>query len=225
MSPKGVALVTGAAEDLEEVVNELKLKGCKTSAHVADVSIDEQVRAMVEAVVKEYGSLDVMVANAGIVMLKPLLDTTENDWDKVFAVNAKGTFLCYKYAGAQMIAQGRGGRIIGASSVSGKRGSANMGAYSGTKFAIRGLTQTAAVEFGPHGITVNAYAPGPIETALLQQLDDENVALTQGKSGDFVQFLSQRAPVGFNGNTADVAGLVSFLASKESRFITGIFFD
>ncbi|GLB40877.1 putative KR domain containing protein [Lyophyllum shimeji] len=246
MPSKGVALVTGAgqgigraialrladdgfevavndtsADTLAEVVRALGEKACKSSMHVGDVSVDAQVRAMVEAVVKEHGGLDVMVANAGIVRWKAFLETTEDDWDTLFAVNAKGTFLCYKYAGAQMIAQGRGGRIIGACSVAGKRGSENMAAYSATKFAIRSLTQSAAVEFGPHGITVNAYAPGAIETALLQRLEDKNVAVNNAKPGEFLQALRDRAPVRFNGVPEDVAGLVSYLASKDSRFVTG----
>ncbi|KAG5351377.1 hypothetical protein C0989_006741 [Termitomyces sp. Mn162] len=148
-----------------------------------------------------------MVANAGIAVWKPFLETTEADWDKLHAVNVKGTFFCYKHAGAQMIAQGHGGRIIGASSLAGKRGTSIMAAYSATKFAIRSLTQSAgklqtfnaemtrcpinlqrleAMAFGPHGITVNAYAPGPIETPMLQYLDSENAALTQGKTGDLL---------------------------------------
>ncbi|KAG6910347.1 hypothetical protein DXG01_011416 [Tephrocybe rancida] len=246
MSSKGVALVTGAgqgigraialrladdgfdvavnditAAGLETLVEEIKSKQRKSTFHVADVSSDKQVKDLITNVVEHHGGLDVMVANAGIVKWKPLLETTEDDWDKLFAVNAKGTFLCYKYAGAQMVAQGRGGRIIGASSVAGKRGTANTAAYAATKFAIRGLTQSAAIELGPHGITVNAYAPGPIETSMLQYLDGEDAAFFQGKSGDYLEKLSKRSPLGRNGSPADIASLVSYLASKESGFITG----
>ncbi|KAG6882279.1 hypothetical protein C0993_011279, partial [Termitomyces sp. T159_Od127] len=165
---------------------------------------------------------------------------TEEDWDKQLAVNVKGTFFCYKYAGAQMIAQGRGGRIIGASSLAGKQGSAIMAAYSATKFAVRSLTQSAgtfgnlkvwndkifnshleAMALGQHGITVNAYAPGPIETPMLQFLDSENAALTKGKTGDLMGLLRQKSLVGFNGSPADIASLVSYLASKEAGFVTG----
>ncbi|KAH0578857.1 hypothetical protein H2248_003049 [Termitomyces sp. 'cryptogamus'] len=246
MATKGVALVTGAARgigraialrladdgfdvavndisatDLEALVEEIKSKQRKSSFYVADVSIEEQVKNLIRNVVECHGSLDVMVANAGIAVWKPFLETTEADWDKLLAVNVKGTFFCYKHAGAQMIAQGHGGRIIGASSLAGKRGTPIMAAYSATKFAIRSLTQSAAMAFGPHRITVNAYAPGPIETPMLQYLDSENAALTQGKTGDLLGILRQRSPLGINGSPADIASLVSYLVSKEAGFVTG----
>ncbi|KAG6910348.1 hypothetical protein DXG01_011417 [Tephrocybe rancida] len=213
---------------LETLVEEIKSKQRKSTFHVADISFDKQVKGLITDVVEHHGGLDVLVANAGIPKWKPLLEkmaqwmllATEDDWDKLFAVNAKGTFLCYKYAGAQMVAQGRGGRIIGASSVAGKRGAANMAAYSATKFAIRGLTQSAAIELGPHGITVNAYAPGPIETSMLHYFDGKDAAFFQGKSEDLQEKLSKSSPVGRIGIPADIASLVSYLASKESGFIT-----
>ncbi|KAF7328666.1 NAD-binding protein [Mycena sanguinolenta] len=168
MSSKGVVLVTGAAqgigrsialrladdgfnvavndilnnsEKLDALVSEIQEKGRTSSKYVADVSQDEQVKTMVDDVVARHGSLDVMVANAGIAgILAPL---TENNWDRVMNINARGTFLCYKYAGIQMIKQGRGGRIIGASSMAGKQGHAMGGTYCASKFAVRGLTQAA----------------------------------------------------------------------------------
>ncbi|KAG5722072.1 hypothetical protein E4T56_gene15844 [Termitomyces sp. T112] len=138
----------------------------------------------------------------------------EVDWDKLYlyAVNVKGTFFCYQHAGAQMLAQGHGGRIIGSSSIMGKQGTPIMAAYSATKFVIRSLTQSAALALGPHGITVNAYAPGPIETPM---------PLTQGKTGDLLEILRQRSPLGINGSPADIASLVSYLVSKEAGFVTG----
>ncbi|KAF7377430.1 hypothetical protein MSAN_00164700 [Mycena sanguinolenta] len=187
MASRGVALVTGAglllcdwprtavavndvsskSENLDELVEEIK-KGRGSSKCTADVSQDEEVRAMIEQVVKQHGSLDVMVANAAILGKEaPFIETTAEQWDRILAVNARGSFLCYKYAGIQMINQGRGGRIIGASSLAGKQViQPSLTAYSASKFAVRGLTQAAALEFGPHGITVNAYAPGAIDTPM-----------------------------------------------------------
>ncbi|KAJ6564649.1 hypothetical protein B0H19DRAFT_942453 [Mycena capillaripes] len=206
MSSKGVALVTGAAqgigksialrlaedgydvavndissnsEKLDVVVAEIQAKGRKGAKCVADVSQDEQVKGMVEQVVEELGGLDAMIANAGVV--GKLVPITEHEWDGVMNINGRGPFLCYKYAGIQMVKQGRGGRIIGASSFAGKQGTdltfgdikliglvgqASGTAYSASKFAVRGLTQAAAMEFGAHGITVNAYAPGAIDTPM-----------------------------------------------------------
>ncbi|KAJ7622598.1 hypothetical protein DFH06DRAFT_1447569 [Mycena polygramma] len=203
MASKGTVLVTGAArgiigkaialrlaedgfdiavndvsansEELARLMDEIIAKGTASSAHV---SLDDEVCGMIETVVKNYGSLDVMVANAGSLILyfHPTFDclatVTSEQWDHIININARGVLLCYKYAGLQIIKQGNGGRIIGASSIS-------------------------ALEFGVHGITVNAYAPGAIDTAMREH------------------------PV-------DVAHLVSFIASKESQFITvngGMYFD
>ncbi|OJA15481.1 hypothetical protein AZE42_06343, partial [Rhizopogon vesiculosus] len=175
--------------------------------------------------------------------------TTSEDFESVLSVNVKGTFHCYKYAAQQMIAQGDGGRIIGASSLAGKKGKficrcfrccmvtddmppsghAMLSAYCASKFAVRGLTQTAAIEFGHHGITVNAYAPGPIYTSMLAQLQQAAVE----RSGDLYEEMKRLSSVGYLGNTQDVGNLVSFLVTPEARFITGqsitidggIFFD
>ncbi|KAJ7267172.1 hypothetical protein C8J57DRAFT_360829 [Mycena rebaudengoi] len=244
MSSKGVALVTGAAQGigktialkladdgfdvavndvsgntgkLDQLVDEIKAKGRASYKHIADVSVDEQVREMVEQVVQQLGGLDVMIANAGIVSgnRHTIVEKSVEEWDKIMAVNARGPFLCYKYAAAQMIKQGRGGRIIGASSVAGKQGIARAAAYSASKFAVRGLTQAAALELGPHGINVNAYAPGGIDTAMLA------AASPTGDSSDLIDYYKNSSPLKRIGITDDVASLVSFLSSKESQFITG----
>ncbi|KAF7969468.1 hypothetical protein HWV62_27253 [Athelia sp. TMB] len=124
---------------------------------------------------------------------------TVEDWDRSFDTNVKGTFFCYKYASKQMITQGRGGRIIGASSGLGKR----------------------AQELGPHKITVNTYAPGPIDT---QMLTDTAVAMAQKRGFPQEAFLKKmhaQSPLGYIGAPEDIASAVSYLASKESHFITG----
>ncbi|KAJ7234764.1 NAD(P)-binding protein [Mycena haematopus] len=242
MSSKGTAFVTGAAQGigrsialrlaedgfdvavndvpensakLDAVIAEIKQKGRKSSKHLADVSQDENVKQMVENVVKHHGGLDVMVANAGILgpSMTVLTEVSADQWDQIMNVNARGTFLCYKYAGLQMIKQGHGGRIIGASSVAGKKGLAFQTAYCASKFAIRGLTQAAASELGTHGITVNAYAPGAVDTAMLTG------ATTSPE--DATAVYKEMSPLKLVGTPEDIANLVSFLASKESQFITG----
>jgi len=248
MESKAVALVTGAAQGigravalrlaadgfivcvndlpsnatkLSAVVDEIKAATGpdRASAHLADVSVDEEVRTMVAEVVRLHGSLDVMVANAGIMPWVQLAEMSADEWDRLMAINVRGTFLCYKYAAVQMIAQGRGGRIIGACSTSGKRPAGPfMGAYCASKFAVRGLTQAAALEFGRHQITVNAYAPGPVETDMLRSID-ANSAENIGTA--FSERLKATIPLGRVGTTTDIASLVSFIASKESGFITG----
>ncbi|KAJ7850626.1 NAD-binding protein [Mycena olivaceomarginata] len=245
MSSKGIAFVTGAAQGigrgialrlaedgfdvavndipgnsakLDTVVAEIKQKGRESSAHLADVSEDENVKSMIEEVVKKHGGLDVMVANAGVPgpYRVQLTEVSVEQWDQVMNVNARGCFLCYKYAGLQMIKQGRGGRIIGASSIAGKKGFPLQGPYSASKFAIRGLTQAAASELGAHGITVNAYSPGAVETAMLT-----GATTNPQHAAALINKFKEMSPLKLVGTPEDIANLVSFLASKESQFITG----
>ncbi|KAF4563998.1 NAD(P)-binding domain superfamily protein [Pleurotus pulmonarius] len=243
MSSLGVALVTGAgrgigraialrlAQDgydlalsdlhvnqalVETLATEIKNRGRKYTIVPANVKYEAEVKGMVGRTVKELGSLDVMIANAGIVSMKPFLDVEAEDWDEVQAVNSRGTFLCYKYAAKQMVDQGRGGRIIGASSLAGKQGWSHLTAYSSSKFTIRGLTQAAAVELAEHGITVNAYSPGIVDTRMKQILGDAS-----GDPEGFFKGYTDRVPVRRFGTSDEVAGLVSYLVSKEASYITG----
>ncbi|KAF8194766.1 acetoin reductase family protein [Mycena galopus ATCC 62051] len=211
-----------SADSLLELVEEIKGKGRASSPHLADISVDEEVESMFAEVVRIHGGLDVMVANAGIVRWSTLSNISVEEFDRIMAVNCRGTFLCYKHAGKQMIEQGRGGRIIGAGSVAGKRvGSPFMGAYAASKFAVRGLTQAAAAEYGPHGITVNSYAPGAVLTGMLEYLDASSTKVIEVPSGTFLELTKTWGPIPETGVPEDVAGLVSYLASKESRFMTG----
>ncbi|KAF8992175.1 acetoin reductase family protein [Cyathus striatus] len=250
---KGIAFVTGAAHgigraiarrlasdgynvalndlqrhqsDLDAVVKNIQETGRKSIGLIGDVSSEQDVERMVKQVVEELGGLDVMVANAGISMSKALSETTVEQWDRMFSVNVRGTFLCFKYAAAQMIAQGRGGNILAACSVSGKQGSARAGLYCSTKFAIRGLVQSAAMEYAPHKIRVNGYAPGVIQTEMLDCLDEQAVK-EQGmepgkwKKLGFLYITHFSFSTRRNGTAEEVAGLASFLVSKDAGFITG----
>ncbi|OSX63546.1 hypothetical protein POSPLADRAFT_1138933 [Postia placenta MAD-698-R-SB12] len=156
------------SEQLEEVVSQIRAKGRRAIAVLADVTQETQVEDMVSQVVEQLGSLD-MVANAGVLVVQPIMEVSAADWDRVMAVNVRGTMLCYKYAAKQMVKQGRGGRIIGWAGIS---------AYCASKFAIRGLTQSTADELAKHNITVNTYAPGIIKSSMadLPLADPEVVA-------------------------------------------------
>ncbi|CAF4828021.1 unnamed protein product, partial [Rotaria sp. Silwood1] len=156
-----VAINDTAASSLElnSVRQEIETMGRKSAAIIANVSIDKEVKAMVQNVVKELGSLDVMVANAGIAQVKPLIDVTAEEWDSMFATNMRGVFLCYKEAAKVMIDRGKGGKIIGACSIVGYKPFPMLSPYSASKWGVRGLTQAAAMEWAKHKITVNAYCP------------------------------------------------------------------
>ncbi|KAF8478848.1 NAD(P)-binding protein [Gautieria morchelliformis] len=247
MSVKGIALVTGSGQGIgrgvalrladdgfdvaindiaskkdviDSVVTEIQRKGRRSLAVPADVGLDGEVKEMVATVVKELGGLDVMVANAGICQYQPFLETSVEQWDRTMAINARGVFLCYKYAAEQMIKQGRPGRIIGASSVAGKKGMPMCSDYCASKFAVRGLTQSAATELGKYGITVNAYAPGAIDTPLLQ-FANESISNITGTPSDLLTTWKGMAVTDKHGYPEDIAGFVSYLASAQSHFLTG----
>ncbi|CAF3008937.1 unnamed protein product [Rotaria sp. Silwood2] len=159
--------IKASSSALNNVQQEIKKIGRKSVAITADVSVDKAVETMMQNAAKELGSLDVVVANAGIAQVKPILDITIEDWNKIFAVNMRGAFLCYKEAAKIMIAQGTGGKIIGASSIGGYRSAPMLSHYCASKWGMRGLTQAAALEWAKHKITVNAYCPGMFHTVFL----------------------------------------------------------
>ncbi|KAK0203857.1 hypothetical protein DFS33DRAFT_1334735 [Desarmillaria ectypa] len=204
------------SEALELLSAEISAKGRRSCIIPADVSVEEDVEIMITKVVTELGRLDVMVANAGMGFGRRLLDTQIEDWDRVLNVNARSVFLCYKLAAKHMIKQGTGGRIIGASSVLGQQGGRFVGAYSASKFAVRGLTQCAATEFGEYGITVNSYAPGAIDTPMMVEAAQE-----MGGVDAFYEKERNKNPLGMMGEPCDIAGVVSYLASRDARFVTG----
>ncbi|KAK2459475.1 hypothetical protein APHAL10511_008509 [Amanita phalloides] len=199
---------------LRQVADKASKVGIKAILVPGDVSSEEDVKGLVNATVNQLGGVDAMVANAGIANFCPFTELTSEQWDRTLAVHARGAFLCYKYAVHQMIKQGRGGRIIGASSIYGKISGPYAANYCAAKFAIRGLTQAVAQEVGIHGITVNAYAPGVISTPLIDALPDD-------MKSDLVGRASNEAAVKRLGQPEDVANVVSFLASENSDFIIG----
>lgn len=202
---------------LETLAQEIRAMGRNAAVVIGDVGVEGDVKAMVSNTVKELGSLDIAVANAGIAFGTPLLETTTEDFDRIMNINVRGVFLTYKYAALKMVKQGRGGRIIGASSVLGKKGNSKLSAYCATKFAVRGLTQSFAQEMAPHNITVNAYSPGVITTPMTASAQDASFG---GGHGESLKHL-----MGFGGGPSAgpdvISSLVSYLVKPEAYFITG----
>jgi meso-butanediol dehydrogenase / (S,S)-butanediol dehydrogenase / diacetyl reductase len=247
MRPSRSALVTGAARGIGRAIAErLAADGLGVSvadlpsakdqvdlvvagiggpeagfALAVDVTDAMSVEAAVVAHVEHFGGLDVMVANAGIAITASLLDTTAAQWQQIMDVNVKGVLHCYQSAARQMILQGRGGRLIGAASVAAHRGGKWQGVYSASKFAVRGLTQSVAQELAEHQITVNVYSPGVVHTPMWEGIDAE-MALRRGTAvGSEMAGMVAQIPLGRLETPADVAAVVSFLASPDSGYITG----
>jgi meso-butanediol dehydrogenase / (S,S)-butanediol dehydrogenase / diacetyl reductase len=216
-----VADLPSAKDALDALVAELARAGWPGSALSVDVADAEQVDAAVAAHVARFGGLDVMVANAGIAVTAPMLETTAEQWRRTFDVNVMGVVHCYRAAARQMIAQGRGGRLIGAASVAAHRAGKWQGAYSASKFAVRGLSQSVAQELAEHGITVNVYSPGVVHTPMWESIDDAMTARKQTPPGSELTGMVTAIPLGRLETPTDVAGVVSFLASPDAAYVTG----
>lgn len=217
-----VADLPSAEPGLKALAAELEeSSGVRALAVTVDVTDAAAVEAAVQTHVGHFGGLDVMVANAGIAVTAPLVETTAEQWQRTMDVNLKGVFHCYQAAARQMIAQGRGGRLIGAASVAAHRGGKWQGAYSASKFAVRGLSQSVAQELAEHRITVNVYSPGVVHTPMWESIDE---AMTQRRGtqvGSELASMVAGIPLGRLEEPDDVAGVVSFLASSDAGYVTG----
>ena len=208
----------------------LRAAGAQAIALRVDVRSADDNAAMVAAAVATYGRLDVMVCNAGIMQVKPLLALEAADWDAMMSVNVTGTFLTLQAAARQMLQQaplapGRPrGKIIPIASVAGRTGagpiSAVMPHYRASKAAVISLTQSAAITFAPQ-VTVNAVCPGVVETAMWAQIDREWGAMQGLPAGETWRQRVSGVPMGRPQTTADVAELALFLGSAASDYMTG----
>lgn len=199
----------GSKDRAEEVKKEIEAAGGKAEIRQCNVSDYAACEEMFKEIIVEFGSVDILVNNAGITKDGLLLKMSEADYDAVLDTNLKGTFNCIRFVARQMIKQ-RGGRIINMSSVSGVLGNAGQANYSASKAGVIGLTKSAARELAGRGITVNAIAPGFINTEMTEALSDKV------KEGVVAQI-----PLGRFGETEDIANAVAFLASEEAGYITG----
>jgi len=211
LAQAGAAVVvnySSSAGEAQKVVAEIEAKGGKAFAIRADVSRVPKIVKLFDQAIAHFGKLDILVNNAGIAFIKTVGDTTEEDFDHIFAINVKGTFFACQQAATRLA---NGGRIINLSTSITARLLPAYGAYAATKGAVEQLTRSLSKELGARGITVNAVSPGPTETELF--LD--------GKTPEQIDFFSKQSAFGRLGKPQDIADIVAFLASEESRWISG----
>ena len=199
----------GSKERAEQVVNEIKALGADGMDYQCNVADTAAVAEMVKEIIKTYGRLDILVNNAGITRDNLIMKMSEEDFDAVINANLKGCFNTIKAASRQMLKQ-RSGRIINISSVSGILGNAGQANYAASKAGIIGLTKTMARELASRGITVNAVAPGFVDTDMTQVLS-ESVR----------EAATAQIPLGRFGKPEDIADMVAYLASEKASYITG----
>ena len=212
LAENGATLVindVGDSAPAEQTVTEIKNLNRQAIAIMADVSSSADVAKMVETAIAAYGKVDILVNNAGITRGQLTMKMTDEEWDKVLAIDLKSVFLCTRAVLRPMLKQ-RSGRIISMSSVVGIIGNAGQANYAAAKAGIIGFTKTIAKEVASRGITVNAVAPGFIDTPMTQVLPEERK-----------QALMNNIPLGYLGTPRDIAETVAFLASEEARYITG----
>jgi 3-oxoacyl-[acyl-carrier protein] reductase len=211
LAKSGASVVINYAKNTEEAQKaaaDIKTGGGNAFAIQADVAQVPEVTRLFDETIAHFGKLDILVNNAGIMFTKPITTTTEADFDRIFAVNVKGTYFACQQA-AKRLADG--GRIINVSSSTTARLLADYSAYVATKGAVEQITRSLSKELGVRGITVNAISPGPTETELF---------LT-GKTREQIEFFSKQSAFGRLGHPTDIAETVAFLASDAARWISG----
>jgi NAD(P)-dependent dehydrogenase (short-subunit alcohol dehydrogenase family) len=208
-----VGVVDIAADRAQATADSLRDSGGTAIGVAADVSVAGDVDAALQTITRALGAVDVLVNAHGISPNRPLLEAVEEEWDRTFAVNTRGTMLTCRAVGRQMVARGVHGAIVNVSS--GAATSARLGAagYSGSKAAINMLTQALAIELGPHGIRVNAVAPGLVTDAALRA-DDAGLSA-------YMRLMLDMTPLGRTGAPPDIAEVVAFVASERNAWMTG----
>jgi NAD(P)-dependent dehydrogenase (short-subunit alcohol dehydrogenase family) len=212
-----VAVIDLAEAAAKETVAQIAGDGGRAIAAAADVSDPDQVSRAFDGILRDLGRVDVLYNNAGVNSSGSVMDATDEDWDRCFAVNAKGTFLCSRAAARPMVAAGRGS-IINQGSVAAVVGVANFASYCASKGAVVALTRSMSVDLAPHGVRVNAICPGTVYTPLMEPM------LRARGGGDLAAGLAltvAKYPIGRLGTPEEIAAVALFLAGDASSFLTG----
>ncbi len=207
-------------EGAEAVVSEIAEAGGAASAYVLNVADEAQSKQLVDRIVAEHGTLDILINNAGIGLIKAVWETTPAEWDRIFNVNVRGLFFLTQAACEPMRAQ-KSGKIISMASVAGRRGEALVAAYCASKATVISITQSVALAMAPYGVNVNAMAPGIVDTPYWKQVDKEFGAITGKAEGETFRDAAAGIPLGRTSVPSDVVPLALFLAGPGADYITG----
>ena len=224
LAQEGASVMIGDlnSEGAEAVAKELKEAGLDAAAYPVDVSRRDATKELIEATISNFGRLDVMFNNAGFNKPEPFLDITEEVWHRVMDVNGLGVLIGTQEAAKQMIAQGDGGKIINTASIASRQGYPSFVPYCASKFAVVSIIQGAARALAGHGITVNGFAPGVVDTPLWKQLDADLVSIGDAQEpGQAMKEFSAGILLGRPAQPEDIAGTALFLASADSDYMTG----
>ena len=210
------------AEVAEANRSRLNGKASNVTSHQVDVTNREQVRAMIAHTVDTFGRLDVKFNNAGVNKPMNFMDVTEDNWNFIMGVNGLGCLIGIQEAARQMIAQGHGGKIINTASIASRQGFDNVAPYCASKFAVVSLTQSGARDLAKHDITVTGFAPGVVATEMWDQVDQDLLEIgASERPGQAMEEFSAEILKGRVAKPVDITGTTTFLASKDSDYMTG----
>lgn len=220
---EGAAVLLGANEpSVKNVAESLAATGARAAGVVVDVTDKAQVMTLYDTAEQKFGKVDISIQNAGVITIARVEELTEAEWDKVLEVNTKGVFLCCQEAIKRIRKHGNGGRLINTASGQARQGFIFTPHYAASKFGVVGITQSLAKEVAKENITVNAFCPGIIDTDMWAYNDQAwGKLLGNYGPGELMAEWVKNIPMGRAGTGADVAGLVSFLASADAEYITG----
>lgn len=209
VADRDVAAAEATADDL----------GHSCMALPLDVTSQPSIDGLVAEVVRRTGSIDVLVNNAGVFSMRPLVEVTAEDYRRVFSVNVEGLFFTLQAVARQMIEQGRGGRIVNLASQAGRRGEPLVSIYCASKAAVISLTQSAALALAPHRIAVNAIAPGVIDTPMYDEVDALCARYMNIPIGENKRQVAAGVPYGRMGKPEEIAAMAAFLASDDAEYV------
>jgi acetoin reductase-like protein len=213
------ARVAVADVDLAQAQETATRHGEKAFAIALDVTKSASIDAAVQSVVGRWGGIDILVNNAGIFDMGPIVEVTEQSYEKIFAVNVKGLFFTLQAVAKHMIARGQGGKIINMASQAGRRGEALVSIYCASKAAVISLTQSAGLDLIKHRINVNGIAPGVVDTPMWDHVDSLFAKYEHRPLGEKKRLVGEAVPFGRMGLPEDHAGAAVFLASSDSDYV------